>query len=143
MNKPKTFTIGRLAKAAGVNVETIRYYQRIGLIKEPSKPLQGYRQYPADNITRVHFIRRAQQLGFTLKEIRDLLDLGDGHCEEVQQLARLKIENVEERLHDLQSMRSALVDMLSQCEVADDKDIHCALIDTLGKGTPTGTSRKN
>lgn len=136
MDASKALTIGKLALAANVNVETIRYYQRIGLIKEPPKPVQGYRQYPADDIARVHFIRRAQQLGFTLKEIRDLLDLGDGHCQEVQALSRVKIKNIEERLRDLQSMRGALMNILSQCEATGNNDIHCALVETLSKEAP-------
>lgn len=135
MDAPKALTIGKLAVAAEVNVETIRYYQHLGLIQEPRKPLQGFRQYPLDDIARVRFIRRAQQVGFTLKEIRELLDLGDAHCQEVQQLARLKIKNIEERLQDLQSMRNALIDLLSQCEATGAKDIHCFLIETLGKET--------
>jgi len=140
MHSTKPLTIGKLADRSGVNVETIRYYQRLGLILEPTKPAQGFRRYPVADIARVRFIRRAQQLGFTLKEIGELLDLGDGHCQEVQQLARLKIEKIEERLRDLQSMRGALLDLLSQCEVADRSDIHCALIEALGKETTISPS---
>ena len=76
----ETMTIGNLAKAAGVNVETIRYYQRIGLVDEPDKPAQGYRRYPASIIDRIRFIKRAQELGFRLNEIIDLLSLNDGNC---------------------------------------------------------------
>lgn len=133
MDVPKTFTIGKLAMAADVNVETIRYYQRLALIKEPAKPDQGYRQYSPEYVSRVRFIKRAKQLGFTLKEIRELLDLGDGHCQEVQQLTRLKVTMIEERLRDLHTMQRALVDLLAQCEATDGKDIHCALIEVLGK----------
>ena len=74
-NKP--FTIGILAKAAEVNIETVRYYQRVGLIKEPAKPLQGYRTYPSVTLNRIKFIKRAQQLGFSLTEIAELLELGE------------------------------------------------------------------
>ncbi len=137
MDAPKTFTIGKLATAADVNVETIRYYQRLALIKEPAKPDQGYRQYSPQYVSRVRFIKRAKQLGFSLKEIRELLDLGDGHCQEVQQLARLKVTMIEERLKDLHSMQSALIDLLAQCEATDDKDIHCALIEVLGRELST------
>lgn len=140
MDATKELTIGKLADRSGVNVETIRYYQRLGIIREPPKPAQGFRQYPIADIARVRFIRRAQQLGFTLKEIRELLDLGDSHCQEVQQLARLKIAKIEERLRDLQSMHSALLDLLSQCEAADANDIHCALIEALGKETTISPS---
>jgi len=133
MDATKELTIGKLADRSGVNVETIRYYQRLGLILEPPKPVQGFRRYPVADIARVRFIRRAQQLGFTLKEIGELLELGDGHCQEVQQLARLKVEKIEDRLRDLQSMHAALLDLLSRCEAADTSDIHCALIEVLGK----------
>jgi MerR family mercuric resistance operon transcriptional regulator len=69
----EALTIGRLAKSANVNVETVRYYQRVGLIKEPPKPPAGYRVYTGDTINRIRFIKRAQQLGFTLHEITELL----------------------------------------------------------------------
>jgi MerR family mercuric resistance operon transcriptional regulator len=72
------FTIGRLAKAAGMNVETIRYYQRRGLLEEPRKPLGGQRRYPASALRQLAFIRRAQQLGFSLEEVKGLLALADG-----------------------------------------------------------------
>ncbi len=133
MDANQELTIGKLADRSGVNVETIRYYQRLGLLREPPKSVQGFRRYPVADIARVRFIRRAQQLGFTLKEIGELLELGDGHCREVQQLARLKVEKIEDRLRDLQSMRAALLDLLSRCEAADTSDIHCALIEALGK----------
>jgi MerR family transcriptional regulator, mercuric resistance operon regulatory protein len=70
-------TIGRLAAAAGVNVETIRYYQRRGLLKEPMKPLGGYRNYPAEMVKRIRFIKKAQALGFTLENVAGLLHLND------------------------------------------------------------------
>lgn len=76
----RALTIGRLAAAAGVNVETIRYYQRRGLLDEPNKPFQGYRHYPDDTVKRVRFIKRAQALGFTLEEIAGLLRLDGGDC---------------------------------------------------------------
>src|SRR3954468_16785809 len=72
-------TIGRLAKAAGMNVETIRYYQRRGLLEEPKKPLGGHRRYPPQAVRQLAFIRRAQQLGFSLEEVKALLAFSDGH----------------------------------------------------------------
>ncbi len=77
MSKP--LTIGFLAGAAEVNVETVRYYQRFGIIDEPLKPFDGYRVYPPETVGRIRFIKRAKQLGFSLKEISELLELGDGH----------------------------------------------------------------
>ena len=76
--KRKSITIQIAAKKAGIGIETIRYYQRIGLIKKPEKPLSGYRVYPEETITRLLFIQRAKELGFSLAEISNLLGLGDG-----------------------------------------------------------------
>ncbi len=132
---PKPLTIGKLAAAANVNVETIRYYQRLNLIREPDKPIQGYRKYPASHISRIRFIKRSQQLGFTLKEISDLLELGDGHCQEVQELATQKIHKIDERISDLQAMSEALNDLLSRCHAGGQKDAQCALIEILANRT--------
>jgi len=125
-------TIGRLAKSANVNVETIRYYQKKGLLKEPRKPKTGYRQYSTDYVARVCFIKRAQQLGFTLKQIQELLDLGSGRCKEVHALAEIKLVEIESRLNDLRTMRRSLSDLVKQCTNGD-KDVHCALITSLTK----------
>ncbi len=108
-------TIGALASKAGVNIETIRYYQRRGLLQEPPKPREGYRRYPDDSVDRVHFIKRAQKLGFTLDEIVTLLQLGDGHCAETQKLATLKLQLIEARLADLEKMRNTLITLVNQC----------------------------
>ena len=112
----KTVTIGVLARLAGVNVETIRFYQRRGLIPEPAKPFSGYRHYPAESIDRVRFIKRAQELGFTLKEIFTLLQLGDGHCRETKQLASAKLAAIEARLADLEAMRKILKKLIQSCD---------------------------
>ena len=130
-DKGRPLTIGRLAKAAGVNVETIRYYQREGLLAEPEKPLQGYRVYPPETVARLHFIKRAKELGFTLREIRELLALGDGHCHEVQLLAQEKAGQIEARLRDLEAMLSALRDLLSRCGSEGEGATHCGLVDAL------------
>ena len=84
-------TISKVAKLAGIGVETVRYYQRIGLIDEPPKPPQGYREYPRATISRLNFIHRAKRLGFTLAEISDLLQLTDAECATTQQIAEHKI----------------------------------------------------
>lgn len=110
-------TIGRLAGEAGVNVETIRYYQRRGLMAEPDKPTNGHRRYAPDAIKRVRFIKRAQVLGFTLVEIGSLLDLEEAHaCAETRDLAAHKLLVIEEKLADLKSMRKALTTLLHQCD---------------------------
>ena len=110
-------TIGRLADEAGVNVETIRYYQRRGLLPEPNKPINGHRRYAAEAVKRVHFIKRAQVLGFTLDEIGSLLDLDEAHaCAETRELAAHKLDVIESKLDDLKAMRKALKSLLRQCE---------------------------
>ena len=95
-------TIGRLAKAAGVNVETIRYYHRRGLVDEPDKPIGGHRRYAPSAVSRLRFIKRAQQLGFTLDEVTQLLQLEDGRsCREARLIAEQKLALIEERITDL------------------------------------------
>jgi MerR family transcriptional regulator, mercuric resistance operon regulatory protein len=110
-------TIGRLADEAGVNVETIRYYQRRGLMAEPDKPVNGHRRYAADAVKRVHFIKKAQVLGFTLEEIGSLLELDEAHaCAETRELASHKLEVIENKLADLKAMRKGLIALLRQCD---------------------------
>ena len=111
-------TIGQVARHAGVGIETIRFYEREGLLEEPLRRPSGYRQYPEHVVTRIHFIKRAQQLGFSLKEITELLTLRvDGHtsCEEVKQHAEAKIADVERKLLELQRMRQALLHVAALC----------------------------
>ncbi|MFQ5660890.1 MAG: Hg(II)-responsive transcriptional regulator [Gammaproteobacteria bacterium] len=123
-------TIGRLAKRAGVNVETIRYYQRIGLISEPPKPGQGYRIYPAETLERIRFVKRAQELGFTLKEIEGLLALSGGGCDDVEALAQQKLEHVRAKIGDLKRLDRVLAQLLRQCRTNPD-NTHCPIIETL------------
>jgi len=110
-------TIGRVAKLAGVNVETIRYYQRRRLLAEPEKPHMGYRRYPADSVKHIRFIKRAQALGFTLEEIAELLRLEEARaCAETRALAAHKIELIDQKLTGLTAMRKALAGLVQQCE---------------------------
>ena len=124
-------TIGLLAKAAGVNVETIRFYQRIGLIRAPAKPPRGVRRYADGDAARLRFIRRAQELGFTLAEIRQLLALEDGRsCSAARSLAAHKLGLVELKLTDLARMRDALKDLVARCDVRRGT-VACPIIATL------------
>jgi MerR family mercuric resistance operon transcriptional regulator len=110
-------TIGRLAGEAGVNVETIRYYQRRGLMPEPARPSQGHRRYGADAVRRVRFIRRAKVLGFTLEEIAGLLALDEARaCAETRGLAAHKLQVIEDKLADLRAMRKALKALVRECD---------------------------
>jgi len=125
-------TIGSLADEAGVNVETIRYYQRRGLMPEPDKPAQGYRRYDATTVKRVRFIKRAQALGFTLEEIGGLLQLDEAHaCAETRELASHKLAAIETKLADLAAMRKALTTLLCQCDAGAMKG-NCPIIHALG-----------
>ena len=92
MNDPETLTIGAFAKAAGVNVETIRFYQRKGLLPEPDRPIGGVRRYGAADVDRMKFVKSAQRLGFNLDEVAELLKLEDGtHCHEAADVAAARL----------------------------------------------------
>ena len=124
-------TIGGLAQAAGVNVETIRYYQRRGLLDEPAKPHGGQRRYDAAAATRVRFIKRAQQLGFTLEEVKSLLRLEDGQsCRETRLLAEHKLAAIESRIADLGRMRRLLKGLIARCAEGQ-RPRSCHIIATL------------
>jgi len=125
-----TLTIGKLAKQANVTIETIRYYQRKGLLNEPEKPVIGYRQYPSEAIARIRFIKRAQQSGFTLKEISELLSLNSGHCQDVQKMAEQKRQQIDEQIKDLTALRNVLDGLVKGCQQTQSTD-HCSLIDSL------------
>ncbi|PTN07644.1 Hg(II)-responsive transcriptional regulator [Nitrosomonas aestuarii] len=137
----KKLTIGKLAKQANVTIETIRYYQRQGLLDEPLKPDTGYRQYPAEAIARIRFIKRAQQLGFTLKEIAELLALDSGHCEDVRKLAEQKREQIDEQMQDLTVLRHALDSLVKGC-LKNQSSRQCSLIDSLTNGPALTTENK-
>lgn len=112
-------TIGTLAKQGGVNVETIRYYQRRGLLQEPVKPQGGFRHYPSDTVKRVRFIKRAQALGFTLEEIAGLLMLDERKaCVETRGIAALKLALMEEKIADLVKIKDALSRLVRACDMS-------------------------
>ena len=130
----KRLTIGAVARAAGVNVETIRYYQRRSLLDEPQKPLGGQRNYATDAVQRVRFIRRAQQLGFTLEEVTGLLRLEDGQsCRETRELAEHKLTLIEGRIADLNRMRRTLKGLIAECELGQ-RPRSCPIIASLSEG---------
>lgn len=111
-------TISELAKNAGVNIETIRYYERLGLISEPPRTESGYRIFPPEVIQRIKFIKRSQDLGFSLSEINKLLTLTESEgfsCWEVRQFASQKLEEIELKIRDLQNIKSVLQDLSSKC----------------------------
>jgi MerR family mercuric resistance operon transcriptional regulator len=127
-------SIGQLAQAASVNVETIRYYQRRGLLTEPAKPLGGHRRYPPGVATRLRFIKRAQTLGFTLDEVAGLLTLEETQsCRDTRRLAERKLAVIEERLADLARMRRLLKGLIAECE-SGKRPRSCPIIATLSAG---------
>jgi MerR family mercuric resistance operon transcriptional regulator len=130
--KDKPLTIGILAKTAKVNIETIRYYQRINLIAEPVKPAHGYRIYPDETLKRIQFIKRAQQLGFSLKEVEELLQLGEGHCDDVRQLAESKRDKIVQQINDLQNLETTLNELISCCKNSSSTS-SCAIVEALSK----------
>ena len=132
MNEPpETLTIGVLAEAAGVNVETIRFYQRKGLMQEPDRPQGGIRRYGEADRARVRFIKSAQRLGFSLDEVGLLLKLEDGtNCSEAAELATMRLADVRIRLADLKGMEAALSKLVGECN-ARHGNVSCPLIAAL------------
>lgn len=130
-NPPEPLTIGRLARAAGVGIETIRYYQQRGLLPVPST-VGAYRHYPRAMIERIRFIKRAQELGFSLDEITELLRLEDGSDRgSVRRISAARLQQIEQKLADLRRMQKALKHLLSQCEHTG-SNLPCPIIATLG-----------
>lgn len=130
--KVRPLTIGEVARQGGVGVETVRYYQRLGLIEEPAKPSAGYRIYAHDIVVRLRFIQRAKQLGFTLAEIGELLQLELGACGQTQQLARHKLDAIRAKIADLTAMAETLEQLLEACRIDPDQR-GCPIIRSLSR----------
>jgi len=114
----ESLTIGKVARLAGIGVETIRFYEREGLIEAPPRRESGYRQYPEETVQRLRFIKRAKDLGFTLREIRELLALRidpETTCADVRLRAEAKIDDIEEKIRLLQRMKEALAKLTMAC----------------------------
>jgi len=115
---PKSLTIGRVAKQADVHIETIRYYERRGLLLDPPRTESGYRLYDTESVTRLRFIKEAQALGFTLEEIQGLLALrvdSENSCADVRRRAERKVVDIEAKISSLQAMHDALQEMIAAC----------------------------
>ena len=129
MSKP--LTIGVLARDSGVNLETIRFYERSGLLPAPQRSPSGYRHYQEQDVRRLRFIRRGRELGFSLEEIRSLLDLAahpESPCESAEQIVREHLDAIETRIRDLQNMRAEL-SKLAGCHSGHAE--HCRLLEAL------------
>lgn len=126
-----TYTIGKLAAGAGVHVETIRYYERRGLLDRPPRTASGYRQYPPDTLWRLQFIGRGKQLGFTLAEIAEVMGTeGTGSAAGVLAATQAKIAAVDEQLQDLARVRCRLQQLAELCRHGEDAD--CVALRVLG-----------
>jgi len=129
----RTLSTGELARAAGVGLETIRYYERRGLLREPARSAAGHRLYTPDDLRRVRFVRRAQALGFTLEEINELLALrvvqGEP-CDGVSSAADRVIGRIDQKVEELKAMRAALMRLRSACDIAEPTG-HCPILDAL------------
>lgn len=124
---------GEVARQAGVNVETLRYYEREGILPEPPRRMSGYREYPPETVDLICFVKRAQELGFSLREIRALLDLRKvprRASKKVRRLVQDKLNEVKQKIRDLQAMQQALSDLLCACEESDSAAT-CPIIESL------------
>ena len=133
------FSIGALSSDSGVNIETIRYYEKIGVMPKPARSKGGYRLYAADHIKRLTFIRRGRELGFSLDELRDLLRLVDGHkhtCAEVRTLTLEHVCDIRRKIADLKRLERVMTAIAAQCSGKRTPD--CPIIDALFQPLPPG-----
>ena len=129
-------TIGALARAAGLHVETVRYYQRRGLMSEPDRPPGGIRRYDDSALQRLQFIRTAQSLGFSLDEVANLLTLEDGAgCEEARELGERKLVSVREKIRNLRRIERVLEELVHECVRTPQGTVACPLLASLRKST--------
>ena len=129
-------TIGQLAREVDVNVETVRYYHRRGLLPAPERPSGGIRRYSAEALARLRFIKRSQALGFSLDDVEALLSLDDGRtCSSARVIGARKLAEVKQRIRDLRTLEKALQALVDRCGSSTGR-VNCPLIDSLaGRGT--------
>jgi len=128
----REFTIGRLSRLSNVIVETIRYYEKIGIMPKPARNSSGYRIYSTPHLQRLLFVRRSRELDFSQPEVRKLLTLVDEHkytCAEVKEMTARQLSNVRNKIKDLGKLEKALANMVSECDGGDIPD--CPIIDIL------------
>ncbi len=134
----RSLRISQLAERAGVGIDTVRYYERAGLLPEPPRRPSGYREYPPQSLQRLRFIRRAKSLGFSLEEISGLLALSDRRTDvqAVKQLAQARLAEIEAKLRELEGIRDGLKSLVTACPghgAADD----CPILAALSQGSPS------
>lgn len=138
-------SIGQVAAQAGVNVQTLRYYERRGLLPAPERSDAGRRQYPAESVRLIRFIKRAQELGFTLKEIEELIALRDGHRRDrsqVRRLAAAKLVDVEEKITRLRAIRKAVATLVESCDCRG-QALECPILEALDDEPPARQRRRS
>ena len=131
--------IGHVASAAGVNVQTLRYYERRGLIPAPKRTASGYRKYNRETVRTVTFIKRAQELGFTLREVQELLRLraaGPKRRAAAQAAVAAKVRDIDGKIRDLSAMRTALCSLVDTCACSAGSTLKCPILDSLEKSLP-------
>jgi MerR family mercuric resistance operon transcriptional regulator len=137
MKQTEAFSIGALSERSGVHIETIRYYEKIGIMPAPVRSPGGYRIYGLDHVRRLHFIRRGRELGFSLDELRGLLHLVDGQtytCREVHALTVEHLATIRQKIADLRRLEHVMSDMAKQCKGNQVPD--CPIIDALFEMRP-------
>ena len=135
----KYLSIGALSKQTGCNRETIRYYERIGLLADPPRTEGGHRMFATDHAKRLTFIRRSRGLGFTLEQVRELLGMVDGAnftCEQVRGITIEHLQAVREEISDLRRMEDVLATMADQC--TGGQILHCPVVEALFEPAPAG-----
>lgn len=131
-----TFKTSEIAKKAGMNKETIRFYEKKGLMHDPLRTDGGYRQYSQQDLERLIFIKNAKDLGFALAEIKELLEIADGEiykCSDVRKIAENKLEYIDNQLKHLKKLKSTLANLVSECQRAREIK-YCPIIESLSKG---------
>ena len=140
----REFTIGEVSRLTQVKVETIRYYEKIGIIPHPPRNSPGYRIYSASHLERLSFVRRSRELGFSQPEVRKLLTLVDEHkytCAEVQEITAKQLAAVRNRIKDLRKLEKALANMISECDGGDIPE--CPIVDILSTVPEPKKQRRN
>ncbi len=128
------YFVGQLANEAGINVETVRYYENIKLLPKPKRRKSRYRVYDESDLARVKFIVRAKELGFTLKEIKELLELkidSQAKCGDVKHLTEHKLKDIDNRIKDLRKIRSVLIKLIEQCINEEVSSEECPILESI------------
>lgn len=128
------YFVGQIAKDVGINVETVRYYEKLKLLPKPKRKESRYRIYDEMDLKRLLFIKRAKELGFSLKEIKELFGLridSEAKCGDVKHLAEHKLKDIEERLRDLKNIKNVLVKLINQCVCEEVSTNECPILEVI------------